>query len=112
MLKQKFNTSKLGSAKKDPDEWIAGLELIRRKLKNMGHPISDMDMMIHVINNLPKEYDAITDQLENEIDNKTLDMGDVRQRLRSKYNKMKIRYSKDTDDDNSKEKSLTATQSR
>lgn len=110
-LKSKFNTSKLTSGKKDPDEWISGLEVIRRKLKAMNHPISDMDMMIHVISNLPKEYDAITDQLEVELDGDTgskIDMAEIRNRLRSKFNKLKRRFSKDEDDEDKNEKALSA----
>jgi hypothetical protein len=114
-LKSEFNSSKLKNPKKDPDEWISKLEVMRRKLKTMGHPISDMDMMIHVLNNLPKEYDNITDQLEIELDDKNtkLDMAIIRTRLRSKYNKLQRRHgtnkSTDESDDEEKEKALTAT---
>ncbi len=113
-LKAKFSTSKLGSAKKDPDEWIAQLEVIRRKLKVMGHPISDMDMMIHVITHLPREYEGITDYLESELDkpDNKIDMADIRTRLRNKYNKLKLRYSNSTENDDSKEKALATTQPR
>ncbi len=110
-MKAKFNSSRLRNARKDPDEWISNLEVLRRKLKAMGHTISEQDMMIHVINNLPKEYDSITDQLEIELDNNKIDMKVIRNRIRSKYNKMKRRFGKsdDASDDEDTEKALSAT---
>jgi hypothetical protein len=110
-LKAKFNSSRLKNGRKDPDEWISNLEVLQRKLKNMGHIISEQDMMIHVINNLPKEYDAITDQLEVELDDEKIDMQVIQNRLRSKYNKLKQRFNKGDDgsDDEEIKKALSAT---
>ena len=63
-LKLEFNSSKLGDSKKDPEVWIANLEVIWTKLRYMDYAISDEDMMIQIINNLTKEYEVFTDQLE------------------------------------------------
>ena len=117
-LKAKFNSSKLTNPRKDPDEWIANLEVFPRKLTSMGHGVSDMDMMIHIINNLPKDYDAITDQLEIELDGKfgyTLDISNIREWLRNKFNKIKRRlnvkdkYDLEGEDDEREEKAVSAS---
>jgi Reverse transcriptase (RNA-dependent DNA polymerase)/gag-polypeptide of LTR copia-type len=78
------------------------LEVIRRQLKNMGNVITEEDMMIHIINNLPQEYDAITDQLEVELDSKKgyqLSVPKIKERLRNKFNKMKKRIGKEPNKD-------------
>ena len=68
-LKIKFHNSKLDLIKKDPDEWIFNLGELRihmGKLDQKGS-ITDKDFMIHILNNFPKEYDAIFDWLENHL---------------------------------------------
>ena len=66
-LKSEFNNSKLESIKKDPDEWILNLEGLRNQMNGFGlkGSATDQDFMMHVQNNLPKEYDIILDGLEN-----------------------------------------------
>jgi hypothetical protein len=66
-LKLEFAQSCLTDANTVPDEWIATLERIRQRLSDMKAPISDEDMMVHVINNCPKEYDTLIETMENEI---------------------------------------------
>ena len=55
------------SIKKDQDEWISNLEGFRIHMKVFGQKGSktDDDFMIHILNNLPKEYDVVLDGLEN-----------------------------------------------
>jgi gag-polypeptide of LTR copia-type len=63
-LKLEFENSELKSVKKDPEDWIAGLESLRTKIYNAGCEITDFDFIIHIIHNLPKEYESIADKLE------------------------------------------------
>ena len=63
-LKQKFNASKLPTGT-DPDEWITELERIRQELKDLNHNISDEDLIIHIINNMTKEYKTLIERLES-----------------------------------------------
>ena len=35
----------------------------------MGHAISDKDFMIHILANLPEEYESKVESLENKLDN-------------------------------------------
>ena len=91
-LKMELSQSKMTDIKNDPDEWVTGLELLRIKLSKLKVKISDVDLIIHIINNLPDAYEAVCDQIENEMNDEnrvfevSLDM--VKDRLRSKYLKM------------------------
>ena len=51
----------------DPDIWIQGLEALRRKLEILGHKISEMDLIIHIMHNLPQEYETTVEFIENEL---------------------------------------------
>ena len=65
-LKSKFQNSKL-SIEKDPDDWIPNLEglfIQMNKFRLKGN-ITDEDLMIHVMYDLPEEYDVILDGLKN-----------------------------------------------
>jgi hypothetical protein len=92
-LKLENNQSQLTDAKTDPELWIANLESTRIRLGKINVDISDDDMIIHIINNLPKEYEAVSDEIESDFDNvyATVDMEYIKNRLRSKFNKMNKR---------------------
>jgi len=53
-LKQEFHQTKLSNADKDPDPWMTSLELKRRRL-TLGATMKDDDMILHILNSLPKE---------------------------------------------------------
>jgi len=57
-LKPEFNLCVLDNVSKDPDEWILVLEHIQQHLKVMKSEINDTDLMIHILNNLPPEYET------------------------------------------------------
>jgi hypothetical protein len=94
-LKKEFATHKLKKVSVDPEVWITELEVLRRRLKACGHVLTDDDIIIHVISNMPRDYDAICDQLENELGDEDLKkkvaIQEVKNRLRNKYNKLKMR---------------------
>ncbi len=84
-LKLEFNQSKLSDGKKDSEEWMSKLEVLRIKLANIGSIMSDEDMIIHIVNNLPAEYEVVTDQLDSDLNkNANLDLERVKERLYSK----------------------------
>ena len=58
------------SVDKDPDVWLSELERICQRLKIMQSVITDTDLMIHVLNNLPIEYETLVEKLELEIETK------------------------------------------
>ena len=86
-LKKEFNVCTLLSVDKDPDVWLSELERIRQRLKIMQSVITDTDLMIHVLNNLPIEYETLVEKLELEIEAKMnpLTLEGLRAQLRSKY---------------------------
>ena len=91
-LKMELNQSKLVDVKKDPDEWITGLEIIQIKLGKLKVQVSDEDLIIHIINNLPDAYKAVCDSLENDMNDENrvfeISLESVKERLRAKYLKM------------------------
>ena len=92
LMKKEFAASKLSSVGTDPDVWIAELERMRQRLRNMKATISDDDLIIHILNNLPTEYNTIVEQLEDAIsstgdDKLTLER--VRDKLRIKFQRIK-----------------------
>ncbi len=86
-LKAKFTNSKM-TGNRDPDDWITELERLRQKLKILKHEITDDDLMIHIINNIGPTYSNIADQMETDMDKGNLDINDVKNRLRAKYNRL------------------------
>ena len=57
-LKSEFHNSMLESIDYDFDEWISHLEGHRIQMNEFSQKdsITDQDFMIHILNNLPKEY--------------------------------------------------------
>ena len=64
-----FANSKLDSADKAPDVWITNAEAFRQRMDKNGlvGRMSDMELMIHVLNNLPEKYDVVLDSLETHL---------------------------------------------
>jgi gag-polypeptide of LTR copia-type len=58
-VKKQFALCALSDASLDPDKGIRDLERMRRRLKNIGHFVCDIDLIIHVINNLPDDYENL-----------------------------------------------------
>ena len=66
-LKSKFHNSNLELMENYPDEWIlnmGGLQISMNEFKLKSN-VSDEDFMIHILKNLPKEYNVILNRLEN-----------------------------------------------
>ena len=114
MLKKKFAQSQLKDKDSDPDEWITELEDMRAQLAEMKMEMSDDDFIIHVLGNLPDEYEIDVSKLEDRI-GKDLTIDDVREALNLRFEKMnkgKGADDDDTDDEDEgkKEKALIARQ--
>ena len=89
-LKKEFTNSVMKN-NEDPDEWITGLEATQTRIKeivpNKVHvQISDDDLMIHVLNYLPKKsYDIEKAACEKELEKGTLTITNLREELRRRY---------------------------
>ena len=69
--------------------------------------VSDKDFMIHILNNLPKEYDVILDGLENHLTatgENALGIDTIREKLNHRYEKIKAKK----EEKHEKEKALNA----
>ena len=71
----------------------------------MGSEITEEDFKIHVLNNLPKEYESLIERLIPNID--ILKTEDLREELQSKYNRI-MKYS--NGNKNEEEQALTTSQ--
>ena len=99
-LKREFNLCILDNVSKDPDEWISDLERIRQRLKVMKSEINDTDLMIHILNNLPPEYESLVEKLELEIEaTDPLTMEGLRDQLRNKYRRLQKALGKREEDE-------------
>ena len=67
-LKGKFTRSKLSAWKENPEDSIMRLKIKRTKLKRINHIISDKDLMINILNNLPEEYESKIEQVKKEME--------------------------------------------
>ena len=83
---------------------LEGLQIQMNEFGQKGS-VSDEDFMIHVMNNLPKEYDVILDGLENHLTatgENALDIDLICKRLNHRYEKIKSKM----EEKHEKEKAL------
>ena len=66
-LQKKFVESELYDITRDLEDCIAELELLRGDLWKLGFIIDDVEMMTHIISNLPEGYENIVENLEEEL---------------------------------------------
>jgi hypothetical protein len=56
----------------------------------MGYGMTEMEVVIHVLNNLPKEYESVVEGIEGDLDNGNhVDLEKVKSKLRAKFARMK-----------------------
>jgi len=104
-LKKQFANCKLKdeNIKYHPDNYISSLESLRNDMDEICESIdestkmSDLDFMIHVLNNLPELYDVILDGMETRLmlkksDPKKLTIEDIRAKLNNRYERIKDRH--------------------
>jgi len=87
-LEQEFHQLKLSSAEEDPVPWITSLELKRRRLKTLGSTIEDDDMILHILNNLPKEYETVVELCEEDLSRGNINLQTVKERIRARYTRL------------------------
>ena len=82
-LKSEFNNKVLKNANQDPDVWLTELEDLRMQLMNAGSKMLEDELLEHVLNNLPKEYEVVVSKLEDRLGNSVngLTIEDVRNEL-------------------------------
>ena len=96
-LKKDFSNSKLKSIKEDPDDWITKLESIRSEMDSLcinskKKKMEDEDFIIHILSNLPEEYEVAVNDLENLLSvsnpDEPLTIEDVREKLGARFSRL------------------------
>src|SRR5210317_421491 len=100
LIKELTNSS-LSDASKNPDTWIDELENIRKRLKLVGVDKSNDELILHVLCNLPREYDTLVSILEYELNNPnaTLSLSRLRLELRATYQRLNQNNKRGNDDE-------------
>ena len=113
-LMKQFANCRLKDKEHDPDEWITELEELQARIEEMS-PIKtdekklELDLMIHVLNSLPEEYENQVEQLEDKLDKNTLDLEQIRDKLNLKFERMN-QNEDDDDDEDAEDKALIMSQ--
>ncbi len=85
-LKQEFYLMKLESADQDP--WLTVLELKRRRQKTLGATMEDNDVIIHILNNLPREYETVVELCEEDLSKGNISLATVKERIRARFSRL------------------------
>ena len=101
-LKKEFNNSKLQNLKEDPDVWLTKLEDLRVQLVRVNAPMTDEDLMEHVLNNLPDAYENVITKLEDKIGdaNDPLTISKLRDELNLKFERLNGKRTIDNNSNN------------
>jgi hypothetical protein len=88
-IKREFSQCIL-KRERNPEDWINQLLLMNRRMEGMGYKMSEMEIIVHILNNLPREYESVVEQIEGDLDNGlTVDLDKVKNKLRSKFGRIK-----------------------
>lgn len=93
-LKKDFANSRLRDLDVRPDERMSELESLRSEMNKVTiagkSDMTDVDVIIHILSNLPEEYEVAVSELENKLrdTSKPLDMEEVRLVLGNRYNRI------------------------
>jgi hypothetical protein len=87
-LKLEFSQLKLENVEEDPDPWMTMLELKRRRLKTMGVDMKDEDLILHILSNLPKEYEVVIEMCEENLSSGTLSIATLKERIRARFQRL------------------------
>jgi gag-polypeptide of LTR copia-type len=88
-LDKQFRDSSLKKGE-DPEVWITQLEDISARLEEMGLEILEKQFMIHVLNNLPPDYDLQVALLERRIGDEKdpLTVSEIRSELSLRFERL------------------------
>ena len=70
-MKKDITNSNLGGVDNRPDEWMTNLESMCSQMNaikiNNKTDMSEVDLVIHILSNLPKKYEVAIAELEKEL---------------------------------------------
>ena len=87
-LKEEFTNNKLESEEDDPDEWVTELENIQSRPGDFNYAITDQDVCLHILMNLPSEYENTVEMLMDSVQEGTLAVNKIRGKLRAKFKRL------------------------
>lgn len=79
---------KLENVKYNITDWLTNLDLLRVRLLDMKHNISDEYLITHILANLPAEYNEKVSALQTDLRKGTLDLKELKIQLKEKYDMM------------------------
>eukprot|EP00984_Skeletonema_dohrnii_P027906 scaffold17628_cov128-Skeletonema_dohrnii-CCMP3373.AAC.2 len=92
-LKKDFQESDLEYGE-DPNEWIADLSYLREEMGKISvigaSTVTETDMILHILSNLPSQYDEVTPKLHDRLEAGTLTLETVRTKLNEHYKGMRM----------------------
>jgi hypothetical protein len=66
-----------------------------KKLEGTGYKMAEMEIIFHILKNLPREYESVVEKIEGDLENRlTVDLDKVKNKLRSKFGKIKNNFFK------------------
>lgn len=109
-LLREFTSSRLSDVNKNPDTWVDELLNISKRLKKAGVTKTDEDIIMHILGNLPKEYDTLVEILENDLDMSPEEMTleKIRLRLRARYQRLQNDEANNNSTSENKDQALAA----
>jgi len=79
----------------DPNEWIADLSYLREEMGKISvsgaSTVTETDMILHILSNLPSQYDEVTPKLHERLEAGTLTLDTVRTKLNEQYEGMRMK---------------------
>ena len=87
-LKKELQQLKLESSSEDPDVWLTKLEFIRMQLIKFKAAVSDDDLIMHVLNNLPSDYNQLIVTMEYMLNKNELNINNMREMLNLAFSRM------------------------
>jgi gag-polypeptide of LTR copia-type len=87
-MKSEFQDMKLLRAEDDPDPWITKVDSLRRRLCSLGVTISDEDAILHILNNITKEYATTIEICEEDLTGSQLTLQLLKDRVRAKFRRI------------------------
>ena len=67
---------------------MSKMELIKRRLQIMKSNIDEEDLMLQILNNLPKEYETVIELCEEELTKGTLTLATLKTCIRTRYQRI------------------------
>jgi hypothetical protein len=87
-LKRQFLDNWLNDPDQEPDQLIQSLVGMQRKLHILGHQVSEMDIIMHILKNLPNKYENTVELSDNDLENEVVNLDRVKEKIRSKFEKI------------------------